>query len=232
MRLELLGQQEDCTKCELHDQGTGVPRNVGIPTRWLETSLEFDGERDVVLYVARNPGHNEDIEGRCLVGKSGQLLQTCYIGGTRIQERASVWLSNAARCHTVGDAPPVARHYKACHGYLLGDLRALAVPLSPDARLVVALLGGDAVKHFHAMALGVKGMTLAKGFAQQGREYRPEWSPRPFTVFNMYHPAFVLRDPNQINAVHAHCQLVSDYLEGTMAQPSEPVIVEPRYPDA
>jgi uracil-DNA glycosylase family 4 len=204
---------------------------VGLPTRRLTTSLEPHRDRDVVVYVGRNPGFHEDQEGRCFVGRSGQLLERAFVGGTSIHRRATVWFTNMARCYTVNDVPPKAKHYKACRGYLEHDLAALAGASSPDAKFVVVLLGGDAVSHFHRNSLGVRGINLTKAFAQQGREYQVEWCPRPFTVFSTFHPAFVLRDPNQINAVSAHCQLILDYLRGTMAQPSEPTIVEPRYPD-
>lgn len=230
MQLDILTQQSGCQGCELHAQAPGVPLQVGLPTRWLTSSLEPHRERDTVVYVGRNPGYHEDQEGRCFVGRSGQLLERAFIGGTRIQERATVWLTNMARCYTVNDVPPKAKHYKACRGYLEHDIAALAADLVPEAKLVLVLLGGDAVSHFHRNSLGIKGMNLNKAFAQQGREYTVEWCSRPFTVFSTYHPAFVLRDPNQINAVSAHCQLVSDFLRGTMAQPSDPVIVEPRYP--
>lgn len=230
MRLSLLEQQNDCNKCELHCQAPGIPLQVGLPTRWLETSLEPRPDRDVVVYVGRNPGFHEDQEGRCFVGRSGQLLERAFVGGTRIQERATIWFTNMARCYTVNDVPPRARHYKACSDYLNQDLSELTRDSWPDSKFVVVLLGGDAVAHFHRNQLGIRGMNLNKAFGQQGQEYKVEWCRRPLTVFSTFHPAFVLRDPNQINAVSAHCQLVLDFLRGTMAQPSDPVIVEPRYP--
>lgn len=205
---------------------------MGLPTRRMESSLELHRDRDLVLYVGRNPGFHEDREGRCFIGRSGRMLQDVYVAGTRIHERASVWFTNMARCYTVNDEPPKARHYKACRNYLEHDIAALASALTGGGRLVVVLMGGDAVSHFHRNSLGVKGMNLTKAFGQQAHEYDVKWCPKPFTVFSTYHPAFVLRDPNQINAVSAHCQLVLDFLRGTMARPSEPRIVEPRYPDA
>jgi hypothetical protein len=44
----------------------------------------------------------------------------------------------------------------------------------------------------------------------------------------MYHPAYILRDKNQINAVSAHNQLISDCLANTLAEPSQPSFVRTR----
>ena len=218
MNLQVISNHPDCTECDLCEQAPGVPKSIGIGTRMSEP---MGRTSTALVYVGRNPGYNEDDQGHPFVGKSGKLLHAVYIDGIRLRERATVYLMNGVRCYTIKAAPPKARHWKACLPDALKELEQIK---EKHDRVGVVLLGGDCTSHGYRHLFGTKGMNLTKGINNNGETHDG------VTVFSTYHPSAVLRDPNYINAVHDHNGLISAWLDGVMAVPSEPNIIQTRIP--
>jgi DNA polymerase len=194
----------------------------------MDESLVPSSENSAVLFIGQNPGREEDDGGQPFIGASGKRLREAYVKGSGINELASVYLTNAVRCHTYQNAPPALRHCKACAPYLGEDiLRA-----SENQHLLVCCLGKHAVTTFHKYFLGTSGgLSLQDSFRMNGEQvYHPDVGH--LTVFATYHPAYVMRNPKTIHTVHSHMQLIIDCLEGTMAVPSKPNIVPVRLPHA
>lgn len=221
----LLPPQPECTACDLHNQGPSLPKSVGVPT--LHLNPPYSPDIPIVFLVGQNPGYEEDQCGLPFVGRSGKLLRTVYLDGISLPRRANVFLSNAVRCHTLANDPPRTRHYRDCCHHWRADLSALSALPSPLHCLV--LLGGGATTHGYRYLLNSSSISLAKSFSLNGNVHAI--CDTPWHVFSTYHPAAVLRNPNHINAVHGHNQLLSDCLDGTMASPSSPRIVPPRPPE-
>jgi len=233
---ELLPQLESCDKCDLCDQGDGVPKNVGISSRLFEGSQVPSQQTSMVLYVGRNPGYNEDLEAQCFVGKSGHYLTKGYIEGSTTHLHASVYLTNGVRCYTVGNDPPKARHYNACLDHTIQDLSLLLHLHREAPHHIVVLLGGDVCGQFWKRVFGVKGMSLKKAFQRNGERMQlpatlsSGLEVTRFNLFATYHPAGVMRDRNLRLAVHSHQGLILDCLQGVMAQPSDPEVIPSRIP--
>lgn len=256
----VLPQLPDCTACDLHRQSDTCPRSVGIGAIHVPASLPLASRAPLVVFVGRNPGLNEDVRAQPFVGKSGLLLRGgytrngnlhgeildrepvpppdpaahpqwvpgAYVDGISLRPRASVWAVNAVRCYTDGNEPPKRAHYKACLPYLERDLQSLATAHGGDLRILV-LLGGDCTSNVFQKLITQKAMSLTKAINGNGDVHQVaghEWH-----VFATYHPSAVLRNPNNINAVHSHNQLISDCVAGTMARASEPNIVPTRPPE-
>jgi DNA polymerase len=218
-----------CTACELHDQGPGVPIHVGMATEHL--GLDPDYNTPAVVLVGQNPGFNEDQQGRPFVGKSGEILREAYIRGIQLDQRAAVFLTNGVRCYTIANFPPPFRCYKACSGFLHADL--CRIDKYRPRETIVVTLGGLATASFHRHVLGNKRISLKKGFSLNGEPFLVKGHPgHPARIvfFCTYHPAYLLRNPNAVSAVHDHMQLVSDFLDGTMASPTTPTLVPTRSP--
>ena len=230
MKLPLLPEHRECEECELHEDA----RNPGIGTRRVKVSLDPAPDVPAVLFLGQNPGFEEDFKGQAFVGKSGKVLTTAYVGGSGVLPRASVYLSNGVRCFTVGNATPNLRHYKACMSYTIDDLQSIA-EVHNQAKLIVVATGGPACNAIHRYVLDRKGnLSLAKAFLSNGTVCRLPSSDTfpdgyPFTFFVTFHPAYILRDRKHIHAVQSHMQLVVDCLDGVLAEPSDPELVDP-YP--
>jgi uracil-DNA glycosylase family 4 len=220
-------RDSSCTKCELHE---GI-KSVCIPTIWYPGSQRLlDELRNIILFIGQNPGHWEDQKDEPFIGKSGELVKKVYVGGCSLQHKASVYLANGVRCHTQSNETPKQRHYKECSNFLTLDMQKFRL-LNPD-KFIVVTLGAPATTSFYAnhvpslIPKGKKKVSLTDSFSLNGG-FHEGWG---CYVFSTYHPAAVLRNNNYINAVESHMQLVSDCLDGTMAEPSDPLIVPTRSP--
>ena len=225
--LHVLEDKKECTKCELHEQA----QSVGIKTHLYSSAFDSVGNYEYVgktlLVIGQNPGWNEDRTNQPFVGKSGDILKKAYFGGIDLASRCTIYLSNGVRCHTTNNATPKPRHFTECNQYLIEDLQSI----NPD---YVLTLGAPATTSFYKNILGIPKISLNKSFALNGNSYTESdhkiSGVGVFNVFSTYHPAAVIRNNNHINSVHSHLQLLSDCIDGTMAQPSAPVIVPNRSP--
>jgi uracil-DNA glycosylase family 4 len=214
-----------CTRCELHEQARTVGiRTVLYPTTKFSKSPEVP---QTVLIIGQNPGFNEDQQGKPFVGRSGDILKKSYIGGIKLEQRATIYLGNGVRCHTTNNQPPKPKHYRECNQYLIQDLQII----KPT---IILTLGAPATTSFYKNILGIPKISLTKSFTLNGNLYTPDDHKidqvGSFNLFSTYHPAAVMRNNNHINSVHSHMELVSDCIDGTMASPSKPSIVPSRSP--
>jgi uracil-DNA glycosylase family 4 len=183
-----------------------------------------------ILFIGQNPGWNEDQQNEPFVGKSGQLVKEAYIKGCKLHERASIYLTNGVRCHTEANETPKPRHFLQCDQYLEKDIQDIQDTLASPDNLIVVTLGAPATTALWKNFLDERRVSLQESFNRNGNYVSSFLNTHDFTVFSTYHPAAVLRNNNYINAVSAHMQLVSDCLDGVMAQPSQPDIVPTRSP--
>ena len=221
MQLNLLPAKPSCTACDLHSSA----KNVGIPSRHLPTSLPPDPTNPVVIVIGMNPGTQEDRQGECWIGPSGQLLSGPYLTGSTITSLATVYLCNVARCVSPGGKPKPA-HYRTCFANTLLDITAILDHHTPAPARAILCAGADPVTHLSR--------TWQKKALSQQEAFRIQGNPIPSLVrchfFATYHPAAVLREPGLIHPVADHMALLRNFLTGDLARPSAPTIRTPFLP--
>ena len=216
-----------CTDCELHE---GI-KSVCVPTVIYPDSNQ--DSNNIVVFIGQNPGFQEDQKNEPFIGRSGEMVKKAYIGGCSIQDKAVIYLTNGVRCHTISNETPKPRHYRSCVPYTTRDLHYLVnqwYHQENKGRFIVVTLGAPATSSFYKDVLDEKKVSLTEAFNRNGKSFMWDVFKREIFVFSTYHPAAVMRNNNYINAVESHMQLVSDCLDGTMAEPSEPDIVPTRSP--
>jgi|TARA_Y100000310_G_scaffold15873_1_gene15905 DNA polymerase len=212
----------NCKKCELWKQA----KSVCISTIHYPSSLLLQKNTLVLLILGQNPGFHEDLQSIPFVGRAGKILKEAYIGGTNLQDRISIYLSNGVRCHTINNETPKPRHYIECNQYLINDINQL----NPN---IILTLGAPTTNSFFKNILGLPKISLKKAFGLNGNFYSQEETNlknEGFNLFSTYHPSALIRNNNLINSVHSHMQLISDCVDGTMASPSNPKIIPIRNP--
>ena len=223
----VMPRDSGCTMCELHEE----IKSVCIPSvLYPESNTDSNS---IVVFIGQNPGFNEDQKDEPFIGRSGEMVKQAYIGGCNIQDKANIYLTNGVRCHTINNATPKPRHYRACVSHTSGDLHYLIdqwYKQEERGKFIIVTLGAPATSSFYKEILEEKRVSLTEAFNRNGNTYMWDVFKREFHVFSTYHPAAVMRNNNYINAVESHMQLVSDCLDGTMAEPSEPDIVPTRSP--
>jgi len=237
MLLPLFISHKECKRCDLH---THV-KSVGMPARRVHYSLVSSQDTPAILIVGQNPGQREDEAGECFVGPTGRLLHAAYIGqrvekpghpldgtevGAGLWKRATIFLSNVARCGTWSGLEPSNSQYALCAPYLLEDIRLI---LPTCSRLILLLCGAPAIFHTYKALTGT-GMKAKQAFDTSG-EYLP-FHDTSIQIFSTYHPAFVIRKNAMLEAVINHLQLLLDSLDGISATPSSPHLIPPCYPSS
>lgn len=139
-----------------------------------------------VLFVGEGPGYNEDQQGVPFVGKAGQLLDK-MIAAMGLGDD-DVYICNVVKCRPPENRTPMPDEAAACLPYLEAQIAEVA------PKILVAL-GKSA-----ATSLGV---------AEEGRSWRGQWGAyRGIPVMSTYHPAFLLRSPEQKRPVWQDLQAV------------------------
>ena len=131
-----------------------------------------------LMFVGEGPGANEDLQGRPFVGKAGELL-TKIIEAMQFR-REEVFIANVVKCRPPGNRQPELDEMETCLPYLERQI-ALIRP-----RVIVAL-----------------GKTALMGLLPEHRrsaitKVRGEWMElRGIALMPTFHPAYLLRSPNQ-----------------------------------
>lgn len=162
-------------------------------------------ETKALLVIGKAPGSREVREDASFVGPAGQILGD-WMAAMEVDKEVDIYLANTVRCRLADDGASIRRaQIDACSGYLKADVAELIRVYGPS-RIVVLLLGADAVQAFRLGslkdALRRQGQTAEIG-GQGG-----------LPVFATYHPAACLpgRDPAKMVAVQDHLRLLSDHL--------------------
>jgi len=145
------------------------------------------------MFVGEAPGSEEDRQGEPFVGKAGQLL-------TKIIEamgmsRSDVYIANIIKCRPPGNRNPLPSEIGACSGFL----RAQVEIISPRAIVALGTFSAQTL-------LG----TDEKISRLRGRFHAYEGIP----LMPTYHPAYLLRNPNEKKQVWEDVQKVMALLSG------------------
>jgi DNA polymerase len=143
-----------------------------------------------LAFVGEGPGHEEDLQGLPFVGAAGQLLDRMI--AAMGYGREAVYVCNVVKCRPPENRTPRAEEAIACSRFLVPQLEAVA------PRVIVAL-GRCAAEN-----LGVAGPT---------GPWRGQWgSWHGIPVLPTYHPAYLLRSPEQKRVVWEDLQRVMQRL--------------------
>lgn len=139
-----------------------------------------------LVFVGEGPGRDEDLQGLPFVGAAGQLLDRMI--GAMGYGRDEVYICNVVKCRPPENRTPRPEEALACSRFLVPQLQAVR------PKLIVAL-GRCA-----AQALGV---------AEAMGPWRGRWGTfQGIAVMPTYHPAYLLRSPEQKRTVWEDLQLV------------------------
>jgi len=140
-----------------------------------------------LVFVGEGPGYNEDQQGAPFVGAAGQLLDKMIVAMGYAPD--DVYICNVVKCRPPENRTPEPDESRACSPFLNGQLELV------KPRAIVAL-GRCAAEGVSAMPEG-------------GRGWRGTWaSYRGIPVMPTYHPAYLLRSPEQKRVVWDDLQKV------------------------
>jgi DNA polymerase len=188
-RLRRIDEEEvrGCTRCALCDGRTQTVFGQGSPAARL-------------VFVGEGPGQEEDRQGLAFVGKAGQLL-TRMIQAMGLS-RDDVFICNVVKCRPPNNRTPTADEMLACSPFLWRQLRII------DPEVIVAL-GSPAAKTLLGTAESIG--RLRGRFHDCYLSGTPGEGPS-VPLMPTYHPAYLLRSPEEKGKVWADLQVVMKQL--------------------
>lgn len=176
----------DCDRCVLAPLRT----NVVVGQGKIRAPLFFIGEA---------PGETEDEKGIPFVGASGKLLRAeTREAGIRLED---VYITNLIGCRPPDNRTPMPDEIHACRP----RLDALVHVVRPKA---ILLLGSTALEAIS----GKKGITRSRG-----QWFMTKWMwrkvPREIPTLATFHPAAILRDRSNLEALRSDLRAMSDVIQ-------------------
>ena len=153
-------------------------RACGLCETRTQTVFGVGNRNAELLVIGEAPGADEDREGEPFVGRAGQLLNRMLaaIGLPRQQ----VYIANILKCRPPGNRDPRPEEVLRCQPYLMRQIELIG------PRLILA------VGRISAQTLLGTNLPLGR---LRGRWL--ELGPRSIPLRVTYHPAYLLRSPDQ-----------------------------------
>jgi uracil-DNA glycosylase len=166
---EVEQQALGCVRCPLSRGRTQVVFGEGAPDADL-------------LVVGEGPGHDEDIQGRPFVGRSGKLLDRLLLEEMGML-RSDCYIANVVKCRPPGNRDPLPDEIAACRPWLEAQVELIR------PRVVLTL--GNFSTRLLLEGAGAIGIT-------RGRVYPA--GPGGAALVPTYHPAAALRGGGEVLA--------------------------------
>ena len=136
-----------------------------------------------VRFIGEAPGADEDRQGLPFVGVSGKLLDR-MIESVGLSRETNAYITNVVFWRPPGNRAPSDEEIASCLPFVTRHIE-LVDPA------VLVLVGGLAAKTLLAKPLGI---TKLRG---HWYEYETPGLPRPVPTMALFHPAYLLRSPQQ-----------------------------------
>ncbi|MBI4563666.1 MAG: uracil-DNA glycosylase [Planctomycetes bacterium] len=141
-----------------------------------------------LMFIGEAPGADEDAAGEPFVGRAGQLLTRSLLKlGVR---REQVYIANVLKCRPPGNRTPQPNEIVSCMPYLLLQIKWI------QPRLLCGL-GNIAVQAL---------LHTSEGISRLRGKYHDFFGRKLFATF---HPAYVLRNMNQLALFEADLRKVA-----------------------
>ena len=154
-------------KCELHKSATNMVFSDGNP-------------KSKIMLIGEAPGHDEDIQGKPFVGRSGKLLDK-MLNAIELS-RDNVYIANIIPWRPPNNRRPTDDEINMC----LPMIKKHIEIINPSA---ILLLGSTAT---YALIKNSEGITKIRG-----KWVDIEINRKKYPMLPTFHPAFLLRQPAQ-----------------------------------
>ena len=145
-----------------------------------------------LMFVGEAPGEQEDLSGIPFVGRAGQLLDK-FLFAVDLN-REDVYIANILKCRPPNNRDPLPAEEDACIGFLREQVRIIR------PRIIVCL--GR-----------IAAMRLIKPDFKISKEHGIWFERGSFALTAVYHPAALLRNPSQKDAMLADMKAIRARLD-------------------
>ncbi len=129
-----------------------------------------------IVFIGEAPGREEDLKGEPFVGRAGKLLDRML--AAQQLDRSQVYIMNTVKCRPPNNRDPKPEEVQACGRWFDAQLKLL----SPRIICLLGRVAAQTVLETDASLSALRG---------KWHDYRG------IPVWVMYHPAYLLRSPQQ-----------------------------------
>lgn len=145
-----------------------------------------------IMLIGEGPGQNEDLQGLPFVGRSGALLNKIF--ELLEVDRNDFFISNIVKCRPPNNRKPLPQESNTCKNILLHKQIKIVAPK------VICTLGGSAAQGLLEQDLKI---TKIRG---------TEFSYQGIPLIPTYHPAYILRNPSELECLVNDLRKAISYL--------------------
>ncbi len=159
--------KENCVNC----------RKCGLCETRNNVVVGVGNENADVLFIGEGPGENEDLQGEPFVGRGGKLLDK-MLNAVDLDRNKNIYIANIVKCRPPRNRDPKPEEQEMCINWLRNQVKLI------DPKIIVCL------GRISAQKLIKEDLRITKEhglFFQKGK----------FLMMPMFHPAAILRNPNQ-----------------------------------
>ena len=149
-----------------------------------------------LMFVGEAPGADEDEQGLPFVGRAGQLL-TKIIEAIDLR-RTDVYICNILKCRPPGNRNPESNEIAFCEPFLLRQIASV----KPKVICALGTFGAQTLLRTTEPISRLRGQFI---------DYRG------VKLMATFHPAYLLRNPNEKRKVWEDVQKIRDYLRSFKA---------------
>ena len=173
-----------CRACRLCETRTQTVFGVGPVVDRVDDRTVADGgaaPRSDWMIIGEAPGAEEDARGEPFVGQAGKLLDA-MLASVGLSRERNVFIANVLKCRPPGNRDPAPDEVAQCLPFLRRQIELLA----PRMILVVGKSASTALLGREASIASLR-----------GKEHRVPIAGRDIPAVITYHPAYLLRSPQE-----------------------------------
>lgn len=159
------------------------------------TNLVFGiGKKDAdIMLIGEGPGENEDLQGEPFVGRSGKLLDK-FLESVGLSRNKNVYIANMVKCRPPQNRDPKPEEQEMCIGWLREQFKVIR------PKIIVCVGRISAQK-------------LISPDFRVTRQHGEFIEKNGVIMMGTYHPAAILRNPNNKEQAFADWLKVRDKIE-------------------
>ena len=159
--------RENCLNC----------RDCGLCETRHNVVVGVGNPKASVMFIGEGPGENEDLQGEPFVGRGGKLLDK-MLTAVDLDRKKNIYIANIVKCRPPHNRDPKPEEQEQCIRWLRNQVKLI------KPKIIVCLGRISAQK-------------LIKPDLKITKEHGMFFKKGNYLMMPMFHPAAILRNPNQ-----------------------------------
>ena len=196
---EASDEASQCTNLEALRMAIHGFEGCEIKKTALNTVFSDGNPQSRIMLIGEAPGSTEDREGRPFCGTSGMLLDKMF-AAINLYRTSNMYISNSVFWRPPGNRKPTDFELDVCRPFVEKHIALI----DPD---IVVMVGSTACTSV------LKSQDSISRLRGRFHEYTNSFLSRTITAMAIFHPAYLLRQPNQKRLAWEDLKMLRTYIQ-------------------